>query len=95
MLPFELILRLWAKLRGLLLPQLLSIPDPEIIDASFKVDEEQLRHYKPGHFYPVYIGNIYESRYQVLSKLGYGSCSTVWLARDITFGISPPRVFLY
>ena len=57
----------------------------EIINASCKVDEEHLRHYKLSRFYPVYLGDIYESRYQVLSKLGYGSCSTVWLSRDIMF----------
>jgi len=57
----------------------------EIINASCKVDEEHLRHYKLSRFYPVYLGDIFESRYQVLSKLGYGSCSTVWLSRDIMF----------
>jgi len=72
-----------------------SVPDPEIIDSSFKVDEEQLIHYKPGRFYPVNIGDIFESRYQVLSKLGYGSCCTAWLSRDITFAIPLLRVFLY
>jgi hypothetical protein len=60
----------------------------EIINASRKVDEEHLLHYKPNRFYPVSLGNIFESRYQVLSKLGYGSCSTVWLSRDIMFVIS-------
>ncbi len=51
----------------------------EIVNASRKVDEEHLPHYKPV--------NVFESRYQVLSKLGYGSCSTVWLSRDIMFVI--------
>ena len=34
--------------------------------------------------YPAYLGDIFESRYQVLSKLGYGSRSTVWLSRHIS-----------
>ena len=59
----------------------------EIINASCKVDEERLKHYKLSRFYPVYLGDIFESRYQVLSKLGYGSCSTVWLSRDINFSV--------
>jgi serine/threonine-protein kinase SRPK3 len=64
-----------------------SGPGFEIINASLKVDEELLKHYKPSRFYPVHLGNVFESRYQVLSKLGYGSCSTVWLSRDIMFVI--------
>lgn len=62
----------------------------EIIDESRQVDEECLAHYNPSRFYPVYVGDTFESRYQVLTKLGYGSCSTVWLCRDITFVISFP-----
>jgi len=67
----------------------------EIINASRKVDEERLPHYKPSHFYPVYLRDIFESRYQVLSKLGYGSCSTVWLSHDmmsVIFRITHIRV---
>jgi len=39
--------------------------------------------YRPGLFYPVHIGEVFESRYQVLGKLGYGSRSTAWLCRDL------------
>jgi serine/threonine-protein kinase SRPK3 len=53
--------------------------------------EERLPHYKPSLFYPVHLRDIFESRYQVLSKLGYGSCS-VWLSRDIMFVIICSRV---
>ncbi|CAG7916448.1 unnamed protein product [Penicillium olsonii] len=34
-------------------------------------------------FYPVYIGEVFNHRYQVLGKLGYGSNATVWLGRDL------------
>jgi len=77
---------LWATLWPNLRPP--SISGFEIIDESRQVDEECLAHY--SRFYPVYIGDTFESRYQVLTKLGYGSCSTVWLCRDITFVISFP-----
>ncbi|KAI0100494.1 serine/threonine protein kinase [Nemania sp. FL0031] len=38
--------------------------------------------YQPGGFHPVYIGDIYNDRYKILNKIGYGSYSTVWLAED-------------
>lgn len=44
--------------------------------------EEGYGVYKPGHFHPVYIGDVYNGRYLVLSKLGYGLYSTVWLVKD-------------
>jgi serine/threonine-protein kinase SRPK3 len=45
-------------------------------------DIEDIENYVPGGFHPVHIGDIYQSRYKVLHKLGYGGYSTVWLARD-------------
>ncbi|ROW00303.1 hypothetical protein VMCG_07277 [Cytospora schulzeri] len=44
--------------------------------------EEGYGVYKPGGFHPVYIGDTYNGRYLVLSKLGYGLYSTAWLVRD-------------
>lgn len=44
--------------------------------------EEGIRVYRPGGFHPVYVGDVYQDRYEVLSKLGYGGYSTVWLVRD-------------
>jgi len=84
----------WLRtmLRGRSHSRPLSTPAFEIIDKSQIVDEELLAHYKPSQFYPVNLCDVYESRYQVLSKLGYGSCSTVWLSRDITFVIFPSQI---
>ena len=76
---------LWARLVVYSRKRFLSASGVEIIHSSLKVDEEHLPHYKPGRFYPVYLRSTFDLRYHVLSKLGYGSCSTVWLARDIMF----------
>lgn len=48
-----------------------------------KLEEENWDWYRPGLFYPVHIGEVFQSRYQVLGKLGYGSRSTAWLCRDL------------
>ena len=48
---------------------------------------EELEEYSPGGYHPVRIGDEYcQSRYRVLHKLGHGSFSTVWLARDSLAG---------
>jgi len=54
-----------------------------LLDPNNKLEEEKLRGYSPEHFYPVKIGDVYRSRYQVVGKLGYGGHSTVWLCRDL------------
>jgi serine/threonine-protein kinase SRPK3 len=46
-------------------------------DPSMLVEEETLRDYKAERFFPVRIGEPFEDRYQTVSKLGYGSASTV------------------
>lgn len=39
--------------------------------------------YRPGGFHPVNLGDSFkDGQYRVIRKLGYGSFSTVWLARD-------------
>ena len=47
------------------------------------VEEEQFGQFKAGLYYPVSIGDVYASKYQILGKLGFGSTSTVWLARNL------------
>lgn len=44
--------------------------------------EERKSAYRLGGFHPVYKGDLYHGRYEVLSKIGYGVYSTVWLVRD-------------
>jgi serine/threonine-protein kinase SRPK3 len=44
---------------------------------------ENLERYRTGGFYPVELGDeVHNKRYRIIQKLGYGSYSTVWLARD-------------
>ncbi|KAI0818435.1 kinase-like protein [Xylaria sp. FL0064] len=43
---------------------------------------EDLENYEPGGFHPVHLGDVYDDRYRVIHKLGFGGFSTVWLARD-------------
>lgn len=47
------------------------------------MEEETLPDYIASRYYPTRIGEIIKDRYQVVGKLGYGTTSTVWLARDI------------
>ncbi|KAJ7285345.1 kinase-like domain-containing protein [Mycena rebaudengoi] len=54
---------------------------------------EDDRDYGPGGFFPVKLGDILSpegsaagSRYRISAKLGHGSYSTVWLARDFVAG---------
>ncbi|KGO77439.1 hypothetical protein PITC_048120 [Penicillium italicum] len=53
------------------------------IDLTDKIEEEDLPSYVAENYYPVHIGEVFASRYQVVSKLGYGMSSTAWLCRDL------------
>ncbi|CZT00295.1 probable dis1-suppressing protein kinase dsk1 [Rhynchosporium graminicola] len=55
----------------------------DILPASPLIDEEQFEGFSQGIYYPVKIGQVYASKYQVVGKLGCGGASTVWLARDL------------
>jgi serine/threonine-protein kinase SRPK3 len=50
--------------------------------------DNELNHYPyaydAGHFYRVYIGEVFNHRYRVCRKLGFGCTSTVWLVKDIS-----------
>ncbi|CAH0025935.1 unnamed protein product [Clonostachys rhizophaga] len=45
--------------------------------------EEKTPDYHPDRFYPARLGQILNQRYQLVTKLGFGANSTVWLARDL------------
>jgi len=53
------------------------------IPSSVNVEEENWPWYTPQSFYPVHIGDVLHSKYQVLYKLGYGTTATIWMCRDL------------
>ena len=55
----------------------------KVLSGAEQIEEENWDWYEPGLFYPVHIGEVFRSQYQVLGKLGYGSRSTAWLCRDL------------
>ncbi|KAJ5513879.1 hypothetical protein N7463_003431 [Penicillium fimorum] len=76
----------WAKTtlqRGPL--PMLGFPQSgfEVIKPSKILEEERFAEFKKGHYYAVNIGDVLVSKYQVVGKLGFGTTSTVWLARDL------------
>jgi hypothetical protein len=56
----------------------------EIIPEHEKVKEEIIVGYQANKYYPVRLGDVFNSRYKVVAKLGWGVYSTVWLCRDLT-----------
>ncbi|CAI6093808.1 hypothetical protein V2G26_017113 [Clonostachys chloroleuca] len=45
-------------------------------------EEERSRNYNPKDYYPAHIGDtLHGGKYELVSKLGWGTGSTVWLAR--------------
>lgn len=50
--------------------------------SDFQLEETSLHRYSQKRYYPVRIGQCLANRYKVISKLGFGAYSTVWLARD-------------
>ncbi|EFQ28084.1 protein kinase domain-containing protein [Colletotrichum graminicola M1.001] len=49
------------------------------------VEEETMPEYSSEHFYPVRLGEVFNNQFQTVAKLGYGSSSTIWLARDLRY----------
>ncbi|KAI7546741.1 hypothetical protein KC331_g5434 [Hortaea werneckii] len=47
-----------------------------------RVEEETVPNYDSSRYYPVQIRDIFQDRYEVLGKLGYGATSTTWFCRD-------------
>uniref|UniRef100_A0A3B0NJF5 non-specific serine/threonine protein kinase n=1 Tax=Theileria annulata TaxID=5874 RepID=A0A3B0NJF5_THEAN len=54
-------------------------------------ESEDSNSYVPGGYHPVMIGEIYNNRYKIEAKLGWGYFSTVWLASDLS---SEPDTFV-
>lgn len=76
----------WAKNCGRRAPSpplLFQNTNYKVVDPSQKLEEEAFYDYGTGKYYPVRIGEVLASKYQVVGKLGFGVSSTVWLARDL------------
>lgn len=64
-------------------PRTLPAVGFDAIKQDKPVEEETLPGYKSEYFYPVRLGEVFDDRFQTVTKLGYGSSSTTWLARDL------------
>ncbi|EHK96083.1 putative Serine/threonine-protein kinase spk-1 [Glarea lozoyensis 74030] len=62
---------------------LFRTPGVDVVASDQCLEEESNERFKTGRYYPVNIGDIFSSKYQVVGKLGWGVTSTVWLARDL------------
>ncbi|GIK05193.1 hypothetical protein Aspvir_009296 [Aspergillus viridinutans] len=47
------------------------------------IEEEVAPGYDAKFYFPVEPGYMFNQRFEALTKLGWGSCSTVWLVRDV------------
>ncbi|KAJ5168518.1 uncharacterized protein N7482_004112 [Penicillium canariense] len=74
--PLPLFGRRWKPLN-------FSNPNFVRIPEYHKIEEETLPGYIASQYYPTRIGEVIKERYQVVGKLGFGSTSTAWLARDM------------
>ena len=56
---------------------------PSLLTYQWIDGTENLERYSAGGYHPVHLGEQYaEGRYEIVLKLGFGSYSTVWLAKD-------------
>ncbi|KAL4797683.1 kinase-like domain-containing protein [Aspergillus venezuelensis] len=60
-------------------------PNYGLIHPDQKIEEETVPDYIASKYYPMKIGEVIKDRYQVVTKLGFGITSTVWLARDMEY----------
>ncbi|KAJ5542475.1 hypothetical protein N7535_004896, partial [Penicillium sp. DV-2018c] len=64
-------------------PRALPTTGFDLIEIDQTVEEEELPDYQVDRFYPVRLGEVFQNRYQIIAKLGFGVSSTIWLARDL------------
>uniref|UniRef100_A0A8D2HH57 non-specific serine/threonine protein kinase n=1 Tax=Urocitellus parryii TaxID=9999 RepID=A0A8D2HH57_UROPR len=63
-----------------------ATPAPPMLQGLLGSDDEEQedpKDYCKGGYYPVKIGDLFNGRYHVVRKLGWGHFSTVWLCWDI------------
>jgi len=64
-------------------PSPVSVAKPPHNEQKQPCEEERTPYYDPQRFYPARIGEILNDQYQICTKLGYGTHSTVWLAKNL------------
>ncbi|XP_069033911.1 SRSF protein kinase 3 isoform X1 [Embiotoca jacksoni] len=64
-------------------PPLVLTPPPAQLLGSDDEEQEDPSDYCKGGYYPVQIGDLFNGRYHVVRKLGWGHFSTVWLCWDL------------
>eukprot|EP01130_Rhizamoeba_saxonica_P006741 TRINITY_DN2692_c0_g1_i1.p1 TRINITY_DN2692_c0_g1~~TRINITY_DN2692_c0_g1_i1.p1 ORF type:complete len:481 (-),score=120.28 TRINITY_DN2692_c0_g1_i1:1158-2600(-) len=62
-------------------PKSVVIPTQKYIEDMSNEEEEESE-YRRGGYHPVKIGNVFNNRYKILHKLGWGHFSTVWESTD-------------
>jgi serine/threonine-protein kinase SRPK3 len=75
-------LKQWSRL-GRWQPLNFTNPNFVRIPPHEAIEEETVPDYVASRYYPVRIGEVFQDRYQVVTKLGFGIISTAWLARDM------------
>ncbi|KAH8745311.1 kinase-like domain-containing protein [Hyaloscypha finlandica] len=71
------------------LPYIVSSPiisssrPPRILPANVLVEEGRVPGYRPEFCYPENPGEVLNNCYKILTKVGWGTASTVWLAEDL------------
>uniref|UniRef100_A0A8C9UYF8 non-specific serine/threonine protein kinase n=2 Tax=Scleropages formosus TaxID=113540 RepID=A0A8C9UYF8_SCLFO len=64
-------------------PSQAATPPPAELLGSDDEEQEDPSDYCRGGYYPVKIGDLFNGRYHVVRKLGWGHFSTVWLCWDL------------
>lgn len=59
------------------------------MSTSCILEEDQQPDYASKRFYPAWIGETIFGRYCIISKLGWGANSTVWLTKDTNRSVHP------
>lgn len=49
---------------------------------EIEANSEPVDRYDSKLYYPLTIGEVLDKRYKIVHKLGWGGCSTVWMAHD-------------
>jgi len=60
--------------------------DPWLFEC--RIDAEPIYRYTKGGYHPVHLGDILNNgTYRILHKLGWGSYSTVWAAKNLMYAV--------